>query len=192
MEQVEGGDLIVNRGEESRPKDSVSEARDLNAVEGYDAAVKLAQANLDELVKKKNATKPSQSSSDSPTSYSYVYLRVQPFFTSYVLPAKASEETSSSSPVETSVQQQLQYLLYLSDPSHNLIHTSVSQTVPGAWLALWDQHEWVEDMVAEVLRVGVEIIGQEYIVARMGSDLSGKQELVEPETVNEKSEETDS
>ena len=42
MEQVEGGDLIVNRGNESRPKDS-SDSRDINAVVGYEAALKLAQ-----------------------------------------------------------------------------------------------------------------------------------------------------
>jgi len=44
MEQVDGGDLIVNKGEESRPKDESGESgRDLSAVEGYDTAVKLAQ-----------------------------------------------------------------------------------------------------------------------------------------------------
>ena len=44
MEQVEGGDLIVNRGEESRPKDTSSDSpRDMNTVEGYEAAYKLAQ-----------------------------------------------------------------------------------------------------------------------------------------------------
>ena len=42
MEQVEGGDLVVNRGDESRPKDS-DDKREMNAVEGYDAALKLAQ-----------------------------------------------------------------------------------------------------------------------------------------------------
>jgi hypothetical protein len=43
MEQVEGGDLIVNRGDESRPKESDTQGRNLNAVEGYEAALKLAQ-----------------------------------------------------------------------------------------------------------------------------------------------------
>lgn len=43
MEQVEGGDLVVNRGHESRPKSSSSEERDLNAVDGHDAALKLAE-----------------------------------------------------------------------------------------------------------------------------------------------------
>lgn len=42
MEQVEGGDLVVNRGNESRPKGN-SDVRDLNTVEGYDAAIKVAQ-----------------------------------------------------------------------------------------------------------------------------------------------------
>ncbi|KIY63667.1 hypothetical protein CYLTODRAFT_438460 [Cylindrobasidium torrendii FP15055 ss-10] len=188
LEQVEGGDLVVNRGEESRPKDSDGKERDLNAVEGYEAAVKLAQANLDELIKLKNTSKPKEqaaSQTQVPVSYSYVYLRVQPFFTSYALPAKPSEDATASGPKEDSVQQQLQYLLYLSDPSHELVHTTVTQSVPGTWLALWDQHEWVEDLVAETLRVGIEVVGQDYVVARMGSDLSGKTKLEDPAVTTE-------
>ena len=47
MEQVDGGDLIVNRGEESRPKDTSSDSpRDMNTVEGYEAAYKLAQVRF--------------------------------------------------------------------------------------------------------------------------------------------------
>jgi hypothetical protein len=45
MEQVEGGDLIVNRGNESRPKEGSTE-RDLNAVHSYDEALKLAEVRL--------------------------------------------------------------------------------------------------------------------------------------------------
>jgi hypothetical protein len=44
MEQVEGGDLVLNRGEESRPKDTSADSpRNMNAVEGYEAGYKLAQ-----------------------------------------------------------------------------------------------------------------------------------------------------
>lgn len=44
MEQVEGGDLVINRGDESKPKESgLDTSRDLNSVDGYDAALKLAQ-----------------------------------------------------------------------------------------------------------------------------------------------------
>lgn len=46
MEQVEGGDLIVNRGNESRPKETTDGKRDFNAVEGFDAAIRLAQVRL--------------------------------------------------------------------------------------------------------------------------------------------------
>ena len=45
MEQVEGGDLVVNRGDESRPKEPTAGKRELNAVEGFDAALKLAQVS---------------------------------------------------------------------------------------------------------------------------------------------------
>jgi len=47
MEQVEGGDLIINRGDESKPKESGADtSRDLNSVDGYDAALKLAQVSV--------------------------------------------------------------------------------------------------------------------------------------------------
>jgi hypothetical protein len=37
-------------------------------------------------------------------------------------------------------------------------------------MELWEQHEWVEDQLAETLRLGVEMLGQEYVVARMRWD----------------------
>ncbi|KAJ7597633.1 maintenance of telomere capping protein 1 [Mycena floridula] len=195
MEQVEGGDLIVNRGEESRPKDNAAvEGRDLNSVEGFDAAVKLAQANLDQLIKTKNALKPETqtSSTQSPTSYSYVYLRVQPFLTSHNIPMASPMSPNEATPSEPIADQHLQFLLYLSDPSHNLVHTTLTQAVPGKWLDIWDQYDWVEDLVAEALRVGVEVVGQEYVVARMGwggsSDGEAKKES--EAAVPEKKEET--
>ncbi|KAF5368323.1 hypothetical protein D9758_002343 [Tetrapyrgos nigripes] len=175
MEQVEGGDLIVNKGNESRPKDeSGSSDRDLNVVEGYETAVKLAQANLDELITTKNVIKPQEISSiEVPTTYSYVYLRVQPYLTSFSLPSPSTKAEVSSAPAEQSVQQHLQFLLYLSDPSHNLVHSTITQAVPGSWLAVWDKYDWVEDLVAEALRVGIEVVGQEYVVSRMGWAVSG-------------------
>jgi len=48
MEQVEGGDLVVNKGEESKPKESLNDqaGRELGGVEGFDAALKLAKVRL--------------------------------------------------------------------------------------------------------------------------------------------------
>ncbi|KAJ7655140.1 maintenance of telomere capping protein 1 [Mycena polygramma] len=167
MEQVEGGDLIVNRGNESRPKESVDTPRDLGA------SSKLAQANLDELIKNNDgatASKP-ESSVQTPTTYSHIYLRIQPFLTSFAFP-------TSSAPAETApaAPQQLQFLIYLSDPSHKLTHSTVTQCVPGDWLAegMWEKYDWVEDLMAEALRVGVEVIGQEYVVKRMGWGMEAK------------------
>lgn len=47
MEQVEGGDLVVNKGDESRPKDAPKgqPQRDLGVVDGFDAAFKLAKVS---------------------------------------------------------------------------------------------------------------------------------------------------
>ncbi|KAJ6519503.1 maintenance of telomere capping protein 1 [Mycena sanguinolenta] len=170
MEQVEGGDLIVNRGNESRPKESADTPRDLGAVEGFEAASKLAQANLDELMKINTKATPTSSTSDSsvqtPTTYSHLYLRIQPFLTSFAFPVSAA---SSEDPA-TAPTQQLQFLIHLCDPSHKLTQSTVTQCVPGDWLAegMWEKYDWVEDLVAEALRVGVEVIGQEYVVKRMG------------------------
>ena len=44
MEQVEGGDMIVNKGNESKFKEgSKSIKRDMHAVDGLDTALKLAE-----------------------------------------------------------------------------------------------------------------------------------------------------
>lgn len=45
MEQVGGGDLIVNRGNESRQKEG-STSRDLNALQSYEDAIKLAEVTF--------------------------------------------------------------------------------------------------------------------------------------------------
>ncbi|PSR71269.1 hypothetical protein PHLCEN_2v12783 [Hermanssonia centrifuga] len=181
MEQVEGGDLVVNKGDESRPKDTTSEKRDLNAVEGLEEALKLAQANLDEIIKRNVQPPPTASSAQNPTTYSYVYLRIQPFTTTLVLP----EQTAAvdNKPTE---QTNLQFILYLSDPAHQITHSTITQAVPGKWLDLWDEYDWVEDLVVEAIRVGVEVVGQEYIVSRMGWDQ--KKSKDDTETVQEASE----
>ncbi|KAH9853143.1 maintenance of telomere capping protein 1 [Lenzites betulinus] len=187
MEQVEGGDLVVNRGDESRPKDTADTKRDLNAVEGYEAALKLAQANLEDLMKRNaNPEQTPLSSAQNPTTYSYVYLRVQPFTTTYALPQLHADNDAAAASTPTT-QSSLQFLICLSDPHHNMIHSTVSQSVPTKWLELWDEYDWVEDLVVEAIRIGVEVIGQEYIGSRMGWDkkAAGK-EGSEEGSVNEK------
>lgn len=97
------------------------------------------------------------SSIQYPTTTSYVYLRIQPFTSTITIPEPEPTESG-----------QLQFILHLSDPAHNLSYTTVTQVIPEHWLKVWEQYDWVEDTVAESLRLGVEVIGQEYVVGRMG------------------------
>jgi hypothetical protein len=125
----------------------------------------VAKANLDEFIKTNSKVPLKESSVQNPVTYSSVYLRIQPFLTSFTLPQPDKGPDESAQAPE---QSNLQFLLHLSDPGHKLVHTTITQAVPGSWLQIWDDYDWVEDLVAESLRVGVEVIGQDYIVARMG------------------------
>lgn len=40
---MDGGDLVVNRGNEVKPREGGSSKRELNLVDSYESAVKLAQ-----------------------------------------------------------------------------------------------------------------------------------------------------
>jgi len=157
LEQVEGGDLVVNKGNESKPKEAPSN-REINAVEGFEQALKLAQANMEEIIKTNAPPDPQRPSSiQNPTTTSYVYLRIQPFTSVITTPEPDSTEST-----------RLQFILCLSDPAHKLSYMTVTQAIPDHWLNVWDQYDWVEDRVAEALQLGVEVIGQEYIVGLMG------------------------
>ncbi|KAG8885463.1 hypothetical protein FRB97_001186 [Tulasnella sp. 331] len=178
LQQVEGGDLVVNMGKEIQSKSS----RDLNAVEGLDAALKLSEAEIGELIK---GSSPKQKSTESGPTTSIVFLRIQPY---------TSTASTATAPTSTSLgtKHTLQFLLYLSDPGHQLAHTTTTQSVPSSWMTLWDMDtsgarkngDWIEEMLVEVLRVGVETIGQEYVVARMGWDA-----VLKAEAQSEKGEE---
>ena len=151
----------------------------------YTVAVSVLQANLEELMKRN--VKPEQapaSSTQNPTTYSYVYLRVQPYTTTFALPQlPASADAAPQAPAS---QSSLQFLLCLSDPHHNLIHSTVTQAIPAKWLELWDDYDWVEDLVVESIRLGAEVVGQEYIGSRMGWDKKASEKAVEQDTDDEK------
>lgn len=134
----------------------------------------LSQANLDDLVK--NSFKP-EGQSEGPESHSVtvpvtncpIFLRIQPclaplpFYTpsnipTIVEPVDANTTATPISPISTG----LFFLLILRDPTHNLVHSSISQSIPGAWLDIpFEENEWVEDVMVDVLRTSVQTIGQE-------------------------------
>lgn len=118
--------------------------------------------NIDDVIKRNIKTTETVKNPNNATTYSNAYLRIQPY-SSYFQPPSISVSEASSD-----VHQQLQFLIYFFDPAHKLTHTTTTQAVPIKWLSLWDEYDWVEDLIADALRVGVEVIGQEYVVARMG------------------------
>ena len=173
MEQVEGGDLVVNRGNDSKPRSSTSsktapKERNMGAIDGLEPAYKLAVAELDELVRSDILNAPKKDSlkgTENPTTYSSVFLRIQPFYSitpPFMTPLTKPNEES------TAPARQLQFFLYLTDPNHSITHSTVTQVVPGEWLDCWDEYDWVEDLVVEALRVGIEVVGEMYLASRMG------------------------
>ncbi|KAF8343926.1 maintenance of telomere capping protein 1 [Cantharellus anzutake] len=172
LEQVEGGDLVVNRGNESRPK-SESTRRELNAADNLDIAIKLAEANIAELVQTHMSSPQvvkSHLSSENPTVHSTVYLRIQPF----IAPVPSGLSIAANPKGPSKSESQVQFHLSIRDISHSLQVRTITQPIPIKWLDLWDEHDWVEDQLAETLRLGVEIVGQEYLVARMGWEPTNK------------------
>jgi hypothetical protein len=95
-----------------------------------------------------------------PTTYSDVYLRVQPFKSTLAHPPVSAD-------VQPHKEETLQFLLHLTDPGHKLVHSTVTQAIPRRWLDVWDTYDWVEDTVVDVIRQGVEVLGQDYIARRM-------------------------
>jgi hypothetical protein len=114
--------------------------------------------NIDDLIRKNCQAIETPRNPNLATTYSHVFLRIQPFYTSL----------DQLRPESADAQKHLQFLMYLFDPAHGLTHSTITQVVPSNWIALWDEYDWVEDLVAETIRIGAEVLGQEYVVARMG------------------------
>ncbi|GAA96652.1 uncharacterized protein L969DRAFT_90566 [Mixia osmundae IAM 14324] len=179
MEQVDGGDLVVNRGREdpearkSTDRNSIEEERDIKAVQGLREGYALASASLDRLIAKTykpaepteetnthHAKSASKSNVSVPVSYCPVYMRIQPVLAP--LPFSADGEAQSKE------ESHLYFILLLKDPTNDLVHKTLTQTMPAHWLDIpFEENEWVEDNMVEVIRRGVDIIGQEYVNGRM-------------------------
>ena len=94
-----------------------------------------------------------------------IFLQLQPVLAPLSIPEPPllldPKDTESASSDE-SKPKHLHFILTLHDPVHNLRFTTVSQSVPGDWLDVeYDQSEWVEERLVDVIRVGVEIIAQD-------------------------------
>ena len=168
MEQIEGGTLVLNKGAEEKRKEGAEadDERDLAYVEGLEAGWKLAEANIDQLIKTAYdpaAANPAQydSSVTVPVTNCPIFLRIQPCLAP--LPFHPGPTTPGSKDGHA-----LFFLLLLKDPGHNLSHSSISQSIPAPWLDIpFEENEWVEDVMVDVIRRSTEIVGQEYVSGRM-------------------------
>ncbi|EGG03860.1 uncharacterized protein MELLADRAFT_78477 [Melampsora larici-populina 98AG31] len=187
MEQVDGGDLVLNKGEEEKPKERNSDEpeRDLQAVYGMTEGYKLALANLEQMIKRKTQTdllksKPEESepiSSDLPITKSSVYIRIQPILSRLpgLSPSSSSMTTNPSNQIQDGAkgigvmeEDHLFFLILLRDLNHSMDHATLCQSMPAVWLQIpFEENEWVEEVMVEVLRRGIEVIGQQYVNGRL-------------------------
>ncbi|KAK4705176.1 hypothetical protein P7C70_g1041, partial [Phenoliferia sp. Uapishka_3] len=174
MDQVEGGTLVINQGDERKPKEGTSDdpdERNLNTVEGLAEGWKLAEAELQDLIKTsykpqeepaaESAHKRSQSVT-VPVTTCPIYLRIQACLAPqpYSVPVQSGEAAATQ-------EKALFFILILRDPTHKLVHTSLSQSMPAEWLNIpFEENEWVEDVMVDVIGRSVQIVGKAYIHAR--------------------------
>lgn len=137
MEQVDSSgneqQLVVNKAQvetpASKPKSGTSDEheRDLNAVEGFAAAFRLAKVNLDECIKQHEVAAPPAKTAESaalPITTCPVFVRIQACLAD--LPGESVEAGSESA-------KSLFFLVLLRDPQHGLSHKTISQAVPTSW-----------------------------------------------------------
>lgn len=99
-----------------------------------------------------------------------IYMRIQPCLAPlpFYTPTQSTASDSAPGGGEAKAQLSLFFLLLLRDPTHHIVQTTLSQSIPAPWLDIpFEENEWVEDAMVDVIRRSVEIIGQQYISHRM-------------------------
>ncbi|PLW05248.1 hypothetical protein PCANC_26890 [Puccinia coronata f. sp. avenae] len=192
MEQVDGGELILNKGDEERPKPSESDEpeRDLQTVEGMMEGYKLALANLEQMIKRiegkkleaeagkrEEASETKAEEPGLPITHCPVYVRIQPILSRLPVfgqsvggpsPALDAAAAAKKPGITVDMETHLFFLILLRDVKNSIDHATLTQSVPAVWLDIpFEENEWVEDVLVDVIRRGVEIIGQQYVNGRI-------------------------
>ncbi|ODQ55324.1 hypothetical protein SAICODRAFT_5270 [Saitoella complicata NRRL Y-17804] len=167
MQQVEGGDLITKPGNPT----PTTESRNLNIISGLDAAFEAAKSSIPSSTAEQDAD---NGNGEGPH-ISTIHLALIP--TSFTpTPAFLGED------------KQLAFLIYLHDPTHSLTFTTTSQPLPLSWVKYLEAEakdaeeevekvhpdEWVEDWVEDSVGLGVGVVAERYVMARMGVDFREK------------------
>ncbi|KAN0063128.1 hypothetical protein ACQY0O_004292 [Thecaphora frezii] len=198
MEQVDSDNteqqLVVNKAPvqatASRPKQGPDQERDLNAVEGLEAAFRLASASLDEIVTNHQAKPPTLAMPTSPSSVTLpittcpVFVRIQ----ACLAPLPGASLSSSSAAAaagkakdESDADKQLYFVVLLKDPLHGLSHKTISQAIPNSWLQVpFEENAWVEDSMVDVISTALSVVGQDYVQGRMSGRTASSHDGLAP------------
>ncbi|OAD76314.1 hypothetical protein PHYBLDRAFT_132343 [Phycomyces blakesleeanus NRRL 1555(-)] len=164
MENTETGQVVVrkggNKGESNKSTGNV--ANDLNMCEGALEGTKLAKANIDNLIKL-HYTAPEEKTDYIPQQGAVPVINCPVFMA--IQPVKHSVPLFDEDDTE---KQQLVYVLLLVDPTHNLKFKTYSQSIPLSWLEIaYEENEWVEEKLTEVVQAAVITLAQDYVWTRM-------------------------
>ncbi|KAG1052006.1 hypothetical protein G6F43_005829 [Rhizopus delemar] len=164
MEHTESGQVVVRNP--SADNDS-SQERNLNICDSLVDGTKLAKANIDHLLKQhyKSSEKQTTDALQAeavPVVHCPVFMAIQPVKLS--MPAIDTEDTETH---------QLSFIVIMVDPTHGLKFKTYSQTIPLDWLDVpYEENEWIEDKMVEVIRMAVTTIAQDYVWTRMAGSPS--------------------
>lgn len=178
LEQTESGEIVVvwspphgvDKGE------SEGEKRGMNPVDGWEAAKESADREIEAVKGREDMNPKGRKSSEEnpnvPVTTVPIFLHIQPLLVT--LPY-AEPSVLLSAPAATEPPKHLYFLMTLQDPAHSLQFTTATQAVPSDWLDVeYDQSEWVEERLVDVLKTGVEVLAQDYVATRMGLKPSTK------------------
>ncbi|KAI8970459.1 hypothetical protein BDF20DRAFT_891450 [Mycotypha africana] len=189
MEHTESGQVVVHNPniDEHNVKQDDTSYRELNMCDSMLDGIKLAKANIDHLISKHfkmPSTNDAQSSSIADadaTSTTYtpqsgavpvihcpVFMAIQPVKLSLFCTSSTQEGEERN---QHTNDDQFVFVILIKDPTHQLDFKTYSQSMPMSWLDIpYEENEWVEDKMVEILRMAVTTIAQDYVYLRMSGN----------------------
>ncbi|KAL9554833.1 hypothetical protein MBANPS3_002634 [Mucor bainieri] len=171
MEHTESGQVVVRNpnSDDTANKDDMDPAhRDLNMCDSAIDGTKLAKANIDHLIKQhfvpdeknKQGETYNPQSGAVPVIHCPVFMAIQPV-----------KMTMAPIDEEDTEQHQLGFIILMVDPTHHLKFKTYSQSLPLSWLDIpYEENEWVEDKMVDIIRMSVTSIAQDYVWTRMSGN----------------------
>ncbi|KAG7528615.1 hypothetical protein FFLO_06038 [Filobasidium floriforme] len=142
--------------------------RSINPLEGWEAGWAAVEKDLEGLKMRAGSDeRKGEPNPDLPVTTVPIYLHLQPVLVPLPFAEPPSSKEKEGAP---SVQpKHLTFIVTLHDDVHGLKQSTVTQYSPADWMDVeYERSDWVEERLVDVIRVGVEIVIQEYVAVRMG------------------------